>query len=161
VIERSLQNGDLQSLRGSVANGEPWLKKALRTHATAIKIAATDPDSAYVLSYDAARHACTALLIQQGLRPTTRGGHLVVDEAMRAQFGDTFRPFRALRIRRNELEYPAMPDDAATYDEVREAFPTLSRSSQPSRNRSLTSVSSESPFRRLRRQRGPRGAGRR
>ncbi|MEV0401610.1 hypothetical protein [Actinoallomurus sp. NPDC050550] len=65
---------------------------------------------------------CTALLIQQGLRPTTRGGHLVVDEAMRAQFGDTFRPFRALRIRRNELEYPAMPDDAATYDEVREAL---------------------------------------
>ncbi|MEV5707685.1 hypothetical protein [Actinoallomurus sp. NPDC052274] len=46
----------------------------------------------------------------------------MVDEAVRAQFGDKFRPFRALRIRRNELEYPAMPDDAATWDEVKEAL---------------------------------------
>lgn len=75
-----------------------------------------------MLAYDAARHACTALLAQQGLRPTTRGGHLVVDEAVRAQSGDAFRPFRALRIRRNELEYPAMPDDAATASEVEEAL---------------------------------------
>jgi hypothetical protein len=33
-IERLLQNGELQPLRGSAANGEPWLKKALRTYAS-------------------------------------------------------------------------------------------------------------------------------
>lgn len=127
VIERLLRNGELQRIRGSAADGDPWLAKARRTHATASGIAGSDPDSAYVLSYDAARHACTALLVQQGLRPTTRGGHIVVDEAVRAQFGDAFRPFRALRIRRNELEYPAMPEDAATADEVEEALSDAER----------------------------------
>lgn len=80
-----------------------------------------------MLAYDAARHACTALLAHKGLRPTTRGGHLVVDEAVRAQFGDTFRSFRALRIRRNELEYPAMPADAATASEAEEALTDAER----------------------------------
>lgn len=121
VIDRLLQNGELQHVRGPAANGEPWVTKAHRTHATATEIATMDHDSAYVLAYDAARLACTALLAQ-GLRPTTRGGHLVVDEAVRAQFGDTFRPYRALRMRRNELEYPAMPEDAATVDEVNDAL---------------------------------------
>jgi hypothetical protein len=66
--------------------------------------------------------ACTALLAQQGLRATTKGGHLVVDEAARAQFGESFRHFRTLRIRRNELEYPALPGDAAEVIEVTAAL---------------------------------------
>ena len=36
------------------------------------------PDSSVVLAYDAARQACVALLAQQGLRPTTAGGHYAV-----------------------------------------------------------------------------------
>jgi hypothetical protein len=39
------------------------------------------PDSAFVLAYDAARQACTAPLAQQGLRPTTSGGHYAVEES--------------------------------------------------------------------------------
>lgn len=122
VIDRLLGTGQLQHIHGTAANGEPWLAKGRRTLATAFRISRTDPDSAYILAYDAARHACTALLAHQGLRPTTRGGHLVVDEAVRAQFGDAFRPFRALRIRRNELEYPAMPEDTATASEADDAL---------------------------------------
>jgi hypothetical protein len=122
VIERLISSGELQSVRGPAADGEPWLIKAQRTHSSAAGIVTSDPDSAYVLAYDAARMACTALLAHQGLRPTTKGGHLVVDEAARAQFGDSFRHFRALRIRRNELEYPAYPGDAA---EVAEATAAL------------------------------------
>lgn len=68
-----------------------------------------DPDSAFVLAYDAARYAVTALLAQQGLRPTTSGGHYAVALALRAQFGNGFRLFGALRRRRNELEYPSGP----------------------------------------------------
>jgi phage tail tape-measure protein len=37
-----------------------------------------------VLAYDAARQACVALLAQQGLRPTTAGGHYAVEEIIRA-----------------------------------------------------------------------------
>ncbi|HEX6469175.1 MAG TPA: hypothetical protein VF069_08775 [Streptosporangiaceae bacterium] len=127
VIERLISSGELQTVRGPAADGKPWLVKARRTHATATGVATSDPDSAYVLAYDAARMACTALLAQQGLRPTTRGGHLVVDEAARAQFGESFRHFRVLRIRRNELEYPAYPGEVT---EIAEAAAALTESEE-------------------------------
>jgi hypothetical protein len=73
------------------------------------------------LAYDAARFACIALLAQQGLRATTSGGHYAVQQAVRAQFGDGFRPFGTLRRRRNELEYPHLPSDAATPEEAEQA----------------------------------------
>jgi hypothetical protein len=45
-----------------------------------------------------------------------------VDEAVRAQFGDAFRAFKTLRIRRNELEYPDHPDEVAEPAEASEAI---------------------------------------
>jgi len=45
----------------------------------------TDASSTVTLAYDAARFAALALLAQQGLRATTKGGHLAVDDAVRAQ----------------------------------------------------------------------------
>ena len=81
-----------------------------------------DPDSSFVLAYDAARQALTALLAHQGLRATTRGGHYAAEQAVRAQFGAGFQQFGALRRRRNELEYPQAPGDEATVDEARESI---------------------------------------
>ena len=52
----------------------------------------TDPEGAYTLLYDASRLALTAALAVQGLRPTTRGGHVVVGDALRAQRGPKFFP---------------------------------------------------------------------
>jgi hypothetical protein len=74
-IERLIASNQLQQVAGGQANGEHLLERAARTVATASEIAHDDPDSAYVLAYDAARYAATALLAQQGLRPTTSGGH--------------------------------------------------------------------------------------
>jgi hypothetical protein len=62
------------------------------------------------------------LLAHQGLRPTTEGGHYVVEEVVRAQFGEAFRAFGTLRRRRNELEYPMYPDEQADRDEVASAI---------------------------------------
>ena len=56
------------------------------------------------------------------LRPTTSGGHYAVEVALRAQFGDGFRPFGAMRRRRNELEYPSVPGETTTHDEARKAI---------------------------------------
>ena len=123
-IDRLLADGLLQQVAGAEARGEPWLSRAHRTVATAETIAEADPASAYTLAYDAARFACTALLAQQGRRPTTGGGHRVVEEAVRAQFGDTFKPFRDLRIRRHELEYPTFADEAIDLEEAQEAVQT-------------------------------------
>ena len=86
-IERMLADGQLQVLTGAAADGGQWLAKARRTLSTAAGVAVPDPDSAFTLAYDAARFACTALLAQQGLRATTRGGHYAVELAVRGQFG--------------------------------------------------------------------------
>ena len=60
--------------------------------------------------YDAARKALVAILENQGLRPTSRGGHIAVLEAVSAQLdppmGRVLRPFDRLRRLRNNAEYP-------------------------------------------------------
>lgn len=101
-------------MTGGQADGAALLDKARRVADSAAALVESDPDSAYVLAYDAARHAGTALLAHQGLRPTSKGGHYALDIALKAQFGSGFRAFSTMRRRRNELEYPAMPGDAAS-----------------------------------------------
>jgi hypothetical protein len=126
VIERLLQERRLDRVNGAQADGSPWLNRASEIMAAAHAIEQASPDSAFVLAYDAARQACTALLAQQGLRPTTSGGHYAVEEAVRAQFGAIMRPLGALRRRRNELEYPQDPEDRATEAEAADAIRTAS-----------------------------------
>lgn len=87
--------------RVAPADGSAWLDKARRTVDTAAAVGEGDPESAFVLAYDAAQHACTGLLAHQGLRPTSAGGHYAVERVVRAQFGDAFKPFAALRRRRS------------------------------------------------------------
>ncbi len=117
-IEKLLDEGRLQRVQGGQASGTHLIDKAGRTLATAAEIAEADPDSAYVLAYDAARYAGTALLAHQGLRPTTSGGHYAVEVALRAQFGAGFRAFGAMRRRRHELEYPNGPGESTTRTEA-------------------------------------------
>jgi hypothetical protein len=120
-IERLLSRRELQRVTGASADGRPLLDHAKSTAATAATLTGTDAYSAYILAYDAARFACTALLAQQGLRPTTDGGHTAVADAVRAQFGPGFRPFATMRRRRNELEYPNVPGETATTAEAQQA----------------------------------------
>ena len=120
-VEAVLATGELQKLTGAAANGERLLEKATVTLTTARSVVETDPDSAFALAYDSSRQALTALLAHQGLRPTTKGGHYAVEQAVRAQFGPGFRQFGALQ-RRNEREYPERPGDDATRDEASEAI---------------------------------------
>jgi HEPN domain-containing protein len=125
-IEKLLAERQLQQVTGAQANGEHLLRRAARTLSTASDIV-DDPDSAYILAYDAARYAGTALLAQQGLRPTTSGGHYAVELALRSQFGNGFRPFGAMRRRRHELEYPSGPAETTTPKEAHEAIEDAQR----------------------------------
>jgi hypothetical protein len=99
-IEQLLSRRELEHVTGAAADGRPLLRQAKTTAATAATLTHAGPYSAYILAYDAARFACTALLAQQGLRPTTDGGHTAVAAAVRAQFGPGFRPFATMRRRR-------------------------------------------------------------
>jgi hypothetical protein len=124
TIEQLLAQGHLERVQGAQANGESWLDRGRQALEAARLIAKAAPDSSIVLAYDAARQACVALLAQQGLRPTTAGGHKAVDDAIRAQFGSHLRAFGGLRRRRNELEYPDYPTEKADADEATEALQT-------------------------------------
>lgn len=126
-VEQLLRKRDLEHVTGAAAHGAPLLARARTTSATAAGLVGTDAYSAYVLAYDAARFACIALLAQQGMRATTDGGHVAVELAVRAQFGEGFRPFADLRRRRNELEYPRLPADTATAEEALQAVDVAQR----------------------------------
>jgi hypothetical protein len=123
-VERLLAKGHIERVQGAQADGASWLDRARRSLEAARVIASDAPDSGVVLAYEAARQACVAILAQQGLRPTTAGGHYVVEEVIRAQFGPTLRAFGGLRRRRNELEYPLYPTEQATPAEAAETLQT-------------------------------------
>lgn len=124
TVERLLADGRIERVQGAQADGESWLERARRSLDAARMIAESAPDSSVVLAYDAARQACVGVLAQQGLRPTTAGGHYVIEEVMRAQFGPVLRNFGGLRRRRNELEYPLYPTEQADEAEAAETLQT-------------------------------------
>jgi HEPN domain-containing protein len=124
VVERLLAAGHIERVQGAQADGESWLDRARRSLEAARVLADGAPDSSVVLACDAARQACVALLAQQGLRPTTAGGHYAVEEVIRAQFGPALRAFGGLRRRRNELEYPLYPTEQASPAEAAETLKT-------------------------------------
>ena len=126
-MEQLIRRRELEHVTGAAADGAPLLAQAQKTAVTAAGLVHVDAHSAYVLAYDAARFACIALLAQQGMRATADGGHYAVERAVRAQFGEGFRPFADLRRRRNELESPRLPADTATADEAQQAVEAAER----------------------------------
>ncbi|GAA1835207.1 hypothetical protein GCM10009682_61770 [Luedemannella flava] len=79
--------------------------------------------------YDAARKALAAVLENQGLRATSRGGHLAVIDALTAQLdpplGGILRPFDRLRRRRNQAEYPSADEPDLDASEVARDLPKV------------------------------------
>jgi len=114
---RSRVDGLLAARRLQRVPANQDLARALLEQARAhvrTSVAAEDDDAigSFQLAYDAARKALTAVLAAQGLRPTSRGGHAVVEEAVSAQFvpphGGIVAPFRWMRPLRNDSEYPSL-----------------------------------------------------
>lgn len=113
VVQGLLDQGDLEQIGPESSNGLDYLQQAVGTLAVARAALGIDLRAAYVNAYDAARLAGTALLIQQGLRPTSKGGHWAVEKALGAQFNTVFRGFGNIRRRRNVLEYPGGAEGAS------------------------------------------------
>lgn len=84
--------GELQKLTGDAANGERLLKKAAVTLRTARSAIESDPDSAFVLAYDSARQALTAVPSGQGERFVWKPAAAV------GVVADTFRDGPALAV---------------------------------------------------------------
>jgi hypothetical protein len=97
--------------------------------ASAAKVAG-DLSGAYQLAYDALRKSAASLLEAQGLRATSRGRHLAVQEVVTAQFGATVRAFRSFgRIRRarKSFEYPSSNSPGPADDDIDDAIAVATR----------------------------------
>ena len=122
-VERMISAGEIQRVPASRDHADLLIGQAHQALASADDIADRDPRLAYCAVYDAARLALTAILENQGLRPTIRGGHVAVYEAVRAQLGrPELRPFNEMRRMRNLIEYPAtgvaLPDARDIVDAI-------------------------------------------
>ena len=120
VIEDLLNRGHLEQVPANPDEAQYLLGRS-RVHLdTAARMVDDDPEIAYDALYAAARKALTAVLRQQGLRPTREGGHEAVIQATEAQLvpplGAVLRPYRRLRRQRGKADYMASegaisPDD--------------------------------------------------
>lgn len=126
-----LAAGELQQV---VADGEVarrLLEDAARHLATAtVAASGGDLSGAYQLAYDAFRKSAACLLAVQGLRATSRGGHIAIQDAVGAQFGGSapvFRSFGRIRRARNSFEYPTADTPGPSADDVDDAVSTATR----------------------------------
>lgn len=128
-IDRLITEGRLQKVPPSRAHADRLLGQALRHLDSARLAAAGDPEGAYALLYDGARKALWAVLENQGLRPTTAGGHLAAQNAVLAQLvpplGEVLKPFDRLRRRRASVEYPSGDIDDLAAEDVYEDLPKV------------------------------------
>jgi len=117
-----LESGHLEHISGAAANGSALLASSARLLQSAERELTINPEAAYILGYDSARKAGTALLAQQGLRTRSSGHHVTTEKVVKAQFGGPFNAFSALRRRRSEIEYPHHPGEDIDTAETKEAL---------------------------------------
>lgn len=110
TLEEMLALKELERVPASRERAEVMLRQARGHLESAQAIVSTDPIGAYQLLYDSTRKALNAVLENQGLRATSRGGHIATIEAVTAQLvppmDSVLRPTNRMRQRRNKAEYP-------------------------------------------------------
>ncbi len=111
TVEGMITRGEIERVPASRAHADLLMGQANQHIHAAKAVESIDPTGAYQLLYDAARKALSAVLENQGLRGTSRGGHIAVLDAVSAQLdpplGGILRPFDRMRRRRNQAEYPS------------------------------------------------------
>ncbi len=126
-----LEGGELEQVAPDNDLAQRLLGDAAR-HLTsaAAAVAGGDLSGAYQLAYDALRKSAASLLAVQGLRATSRGGHIAIQDAIAAQFGVSvpeFRSFARIRRARNTFEYPSADTPGPSTDDVEDAITAASR----------------------------------
>ncbi|MCS5718063.1 hypothetical protein N1027_07915 [Herbiconiux sp. CPCC 205763] len=121
-IDTLLSRRHLEQVAANRDLADEYLSQAYAHLRTSSAVAGSDPVGEFQLAYDAARKGLASLLVVQGLRPTSVGGHLVLYEAVLAQFdpplGTVFRAFGWMRPLRNDSEYPSVDRPVASVDDA-------------------------------------------
>jgi len=125
-IQELIDGAELGQVSPDIGLARRMLADAGRHLATAAAAQSTgDLSGAYQLAYDALCKSAASLLEAQGLRPTSRGGHIAVQDAVIAQFGSSIRALRSfsrLRRARNNFECPSTETPGPSEDAVRDAI---------------------------------------
>jgi HEPN domain len=126
-IDKLVADGELQRVPPNREHADQFLVQSRKDLASAELLLDSNPKRAYESLYDAARMALTAVLENEGLRPTSRGGHIAPYSAVIAQLdppmGAILRPFDRMRRTRNRSEYPSFTTPDVTPDNVRAGLP--------------------------------------
>lgn len=113
MIEKLLLEGKLQRVKPNRDWAHRLVDIAVEQIAAADVVLETSPLTSFQTSYDAMHKLFDAILVNQGLRGTRSGGHIVLQEALRAQLvpplGDLLADFDWMRKLRNAGDYP-VPD---------------------------------------------------
>lgn len=129
TLDAMIRRGELERVPASRNHADVLLGQARQHLDSAQAIAGVDPVGGYQLLYDAARKAMAAVLENQGLRATSRGGHIAVRDAVSAQLdpplGAVLRPFDRLRRRRNQAEYPSAEHPGLETEDVERDLPKV------------------------------------
>jgi hypothetical protein len=129
VLDGMVARVELERVPASRDHADVLVGQARQHLDSARAIAGGDPVGGYQLLYDAARKALAAVLESQGLRATSRGGHIAVRDAASAQldppFGTVLRPFDRLRRRRNQAEYPSAEHTGIEVEDVERDLPKV------------------------------------
>ncbi len=128
-VEQLIAGGEVERVIPSVDLASRLMADAAAHVTLASTGVEDDPAGALQLSYDAARKTAAALLAVQGLRSTTRGGHIAVMDAVRVQFNDrggmeVFGRLHGLRRLRNRSEYPDEESPGVNEGDARQALET-------------------------------------
>jgi uncharacterized protein (UPF0332 family) len=122
TIEKLVADGELQRVPASREHADQLITQARKDLSSAELLCNSNPKRAYESLYDAARMALTAVLENEGLRPTSRGGHVAPYSAVAAQLdppmGTVLRPFDRMRRTRNRSEYPSFTTPDVTSENV-------------------------------------------
>ena len=125
-IRELINAGELGQVPPDTELARRMLADARRHLATAAAAEpAGDLSGAYQLAYDALRKSAASLLEAQGLRATSRGGHIALQDAVIAQFGSSIRALRSfsrLRRARNSFECPSTETPGPSEDDVKDAI---------------------------------------
>lgn len=125
-VQALLDEKHLEAVTPSSDNAERLLAEADRHLRSAELLASDDPPGAYDMLYAAARKAMAAALAVQGLRATSKGGHVAVQEAITHQLGrsgSVVKPFGRLRRTRNDADYPRLDTPLLTSADAKEDIP--------------------------------------
>ena len=127
TIEQLLRERRLDRVPPSREQADFLLGQARLHIATARAQAEADPALAYSALYDAARKSLVAILANEGLRPTSTGGHIATYDAVAAQLvpplESQLSTFHRMRRMRNSNEYPNFDEPNAEPQDVLDDLP--------------------------------------